>query len=128
MPRPETCVIPTLYNACFTPRFENLRDRSAPKSQADVYKTLEELVPLQVNVQAVASREVRGRRICAMAGVFCFLFFPVKFFFLSDRIAPFCRNQSPLLPKTLKNRCGCVRKPGLIDEGIRNPTMLARGS
>ncbi len=26
--------------------------------QADVYKTLEELVPLQVNVQAVASREV----------------------------------------------------------------------
>lgn len=27
--------------------------------KADVYKTLEELVPLQVNVQAVASREVR---------------------------------------------------------------------
>lgn len=26
--------------------------------KADVYKTLEELVPLQVNVQAVASREV----------------------------------------------------------------------
>lgn len=37
-----------------------LCDRSAPKLQADVYKTLEELVPLQVNVQAVASREVRG--------------------------------------------------------------------
>lgn len=26
--------------------------------KADVYRTLEELVPLQVNVQAVASREV----------------------------------------------------------------------
>lgn len=28
-------------------------------NKADVYKTLEQLVPLQVNVQAVASREVR---------------------------------------------------------------------
>lgn len=30
------------------------------KKKTDVYKTLEELLPLQVNVQAVASREVRG--------------------------------------------------------------------
>ncbi|CAM9220442.1 unnamed protein product, partial [Laminaria digitata] len=32
-------------------------DDETKKFQADVYKTLEELVPLQVNVQAVASRE-----------------------------------------------------------------------
>lgn len=43
----------------FTPRLETCVIALLPTTpQADVYKTLEELVPLQVNVQAVASREV----------------------------------------------------------------------
>lgn len=39
--------------------------------KADVYRTLEELVPLQVNVQAVASREVSFANGGACCVFFC---------------------------------------------------------
>ena len=54
---------PMLKFQFFDAAAQNVRDRSSLRTalQADVYKTLEELVPLQVNVQAVASREVRER-------------------------------------------------------------------